>query len=131
MNNNLEELRVQSGLSAKELAKLLNVTVHTYIAFEQDRMTVPEIAKVMLGKIYLLPSNAMIDKPLKLEYRQKVSELKNVPKEERWEIVVSRLFGKIVHVSYRCVRALKEEMFQQLNENEDAKGHEIDKRKSD
>ena len=54
-NNNLKLLRMQSGLQAKELAKLLNVTVHTYTAFEQNRMTIPEISVVMLGKIYSLP----------------------------------------------------------------------------
>ena len=40
--DNLIKLRKLANVSPKILSKLLNVTVHTYIAFEQERMIMPK-----------------------------------------------------------------------------------------
>lgn len=61
MSNNLELFREKFGLTAKQLSILLNVTVHTYKAMEQNKVSLsPEII-IMLSKIYEVPTHFLFE----------------------------------------------------------------------
>lgn len=59
MKNNLKIFRELSGITKKELATLLNVTVHTYTAFEQEKMSIPAVIEIMISKIYMIPVDSI------------------------------------------------------------------------
>lgn len=110
MSNNLKELREASMLSPKELSILLNVTVHTYIAMEQDKFSVAPEIKVMLSKIYGIPQEYLLDGlSIKCkEVEDALNKLSICSENERFSLALTNLIGKIEdkHISKK-IRKLK------------------------
>ncbi len=122
MNNNLKLFRTLSGFTPKELAKLLNVTAHTYNAFENDRMTVSKEIEIMLGKIYDVSVDTLwlSQESLPQDTRQKIGEMSELTSDSRWNLAVNRLFGRQIKVTYHRVKLLKDEILNGLsNDNEE------------
>lgn len=112
MRNNLKLFRELSGVTAKELATLLNVTAHTYIAFEQEKMSIPKVIEIMIAKIYSIPVDNIclnVDKIL-LENMKSISHMAFLSQGDRWKLMVDRLFGQQISITYHKVSKLKEEI---------------------
>ncbi len=63
----LYRIRQIVGVDAKTLSRLLNVTVHTYIGFEQGKMTPPPEILKMLAMIYRIDYNLLFGCQNKLD----------------------------------------------------------------
>ena len=116
MENNLKLFRELSGVTAKELATLLNVTTHTYIAFEQGKMSIPKVIEVMVSKIYSIPTDNIylnVDKIL-LANLKKISQMAPLSQRDRWELMINNLFGQKISITYHTVSKLKEEILSTL-----------------
>lgn len=112
MRNNLKLFRELSGVTSKELATLLNVTTHTYIAFEQEKMSIPKVIEIMIAKIYSIPVDNVclhVDKVL-LENMESISQMALLSQGDRWKLMVDRLFGHQISITYHKVSKLKEEI---------------------
>ena len=56
MNSNLLYIRQRSNSTKKLIAKLLNVSVYTYIGYETGRLLIPNEILTMLAKVYNIPT---------------------------------------------------------------------------
>lgn len=109
--NHLRELRDLTGTPQKMLSKLLNVTVHTYIAFEQKRMTLtPEII-VMLSMMYHVDKQ-MITGELSIDNntRTQLSMIGGMGEEEKLTFYAERLLGKHIKPTGKNIRSKKKEI---------------------
>ena len=84
--NNLRYFREISGVTFKQLSKLLNVTVHTYIGFEQEKITIPLEIVVMLSKIYDISADEIFvpTEELKKSTEDTVCKYSNLDDEQRF-----------------------------------------------
>lgn len=111
--NNLKYLRELSGITPKELAKLLNISVHTYKSIEQGRLPITKLYLQMLGKIFSIDLNSFlvsideIDEPT----INKMVSFSAMNEEERYAVLCNNLTdGKCSNVTYRDVRKAKEKL---------------------
>ena len=111
--NNLHYFRTESGIDVKLLAKLLNVTVHTYLAFEQEKMHLPYEIKIMLSMIYEVDENDFFceSSDLTNDTKQKVQKLSQLKDENLIKVLKERLFeNPNVDINYRTVNKVKKEI---------------------
>lgn len=116
MGNNLKLFRDLSGVTSKELATLLNVTTHTYIAFEQEKMSIPKVLEIIIAKIYSIPVDIICleESKVLMENLNSISKMSLLSQGKRWELMVNRLFGQQVAVTYHTVSRLKKEILSTL-----------------
>lgn len=108
--NNLKYFREISGVTSKQLSKLLNVTVHTYIGFEQEKITIPLEIVVMLSKIYDISADEIFvpKEELKKATEDTVCNYSTLDDEQRFKVLCSNLTGGEKNdVTYRDVRRIK------------------------
>lgn len=111
--NNLKYLRELSGTTPNQLAKLLNISVHSYKALEQGRLTLSKIHVLMLGKIFSIDHNIFLVPIEKIDEPtiNKIHSLSSMSEEQRYEILCGNLTdGKCLKVTYRDVRKAKEKL---------------------
>lgn len=107
--NNLRLLRALIDVPPKKLAKLLNVTAHTYIAFEQEKMKIPlEIVK-MLSMIYQVDEAVILGSEMLLnaELNEKFTRIAKLPEEEKYNRLCEALLGKNVKLNYHNIKEIK------------------------
>lgn len=116
--NNLEYFRKISGVTPKQLARLLNVSVHTYRAFEQERISISQLQLRMLGKIYSIKSDSFIISIEKVSEStiNNLQQLSTLTDEQRYSVLCNNLTdGSCSTVTYRDVRKAKEKIVSSLD----------------
>lgn len=111
--NNLKYLRELSGITPKQLAKLLNVSVHTYKALEQGRLSISKTYLQMLGKIYSVELNVFLVpiEEIGESTIEKMYRLSCLTEEQRYAVLCNNLTdGNCSNVTYRDVRKVKEKL---------------------
>lgn len=110
--NNLYYFRSISGIQPVVLSKLLNVTVHTYIAYEQEKMDAPFEIMKMLSLIYCvnIRSLSLPENLIPKETIKKVEQLSMLSDDDRIACCTENLLGKGCKLNYRNVRSKKEEI---------------------
>lgn len=110
--NNLKELRMISNVSPKMLSRLLNVTVYTYLAYEQEKMNIPPELVKMISMIYDI-SEEIILSPLFEIDTSSIKELTNIAsmsEEERFKVLCHRIINDNCNPSYRDIKKIKDDI---------------------
>ncbi len=108
--NNLLYFRKLSKIDVKLLSKALNITVHTYIGFEQEKMLIPNEVKCILAMIYDIDIEELFCESAVLceTTRMKVEAMGKYDVAEMEQILCERLLGsKSQKLNYKTVRGLK------------------------
>ncbi len=109
--NVLHEIRELTKTPPKMLSKLLSITVHSYIACEQGRMTIPAETLEMLSKMYCLDTAVIAGtKPLNFDAKQRLKNLEKLAEEEKLLLYATRILGKGVPATGKNIRAQKEKI---------------------
>ena len=111
MSNNLPELRRISKLTPKELSILLNITVHTYIALEQEKVSFSAEIVVMLAKIYKIPTHYLFE-DISINWKEidrALQQFSECDKKDRFSVALTNLIGQndgtYVHKKIRKVKS--------------------------
>lgn len=94
--NNLKFFRETACLSRKELASLMNVTVYTYMGYEEERMIMYDETKKLLSMIF----NIEVDQiecckaDVSENTTNKLNVLSQMSQEERYQALIYNLTGK-------------------------------------
>jgi DNA-binding XRE family transcriptional regulator len=99
-------------LTPKELSVLLNITVHTYIAIEQEKFSLSEEIVVMLAKIYQIPTHLVCENNA-FSQKEVVSSLAKFALcdgKERFRLALTNLIGETndTHVIFKIRKAKKQ-----------------------
>ena len=111
--NNLVFFRETAGLTRKELATLMNVTVYTYQGYEEGRMIMLHEAKALLSKIYGVRMDEIDCEQSKISPKvvQNLVDLSNLPQNERFSKLIYNLIGKKQNkVGYKQIEAIIKEL---------------------
>jgi len=108
--NNLQLLRECADLKKKDVARLINVSAHTYYGYEQGRCDIPKECLVMLSKIYGISLNEIENKiELTADTLNKMDALKSLDKKDRIRKLVFNLTGiDKTSVGFNEIRVLRE-----------------------
>ena len=103
----LTTLRCLGNIPPTFFSKLLNITVHTYIAYEQGKMSPsPEIIK-MIAMLYDIDEtviyNCCIDEALILE----LNRLANMETKDKYKLLSLRILGDDSIPNYRNIRKMR------------------------
>lgn len=114
--NNLRDIRDIAKIEPKFIAKLLNVTVHTYIAYEQEKMQMPPEVIKMIEIIYDIDKTALfdVDAYLHPNILKKLKELSMA--ENKYELMTFRLLGEIKNPNYHYISKVKNQIKESLKE---------------
>lgn len=111
--NNLNYFRKESGIEARQIARLLNVTVHTYLGFEQEKMSIPPEIEIMLALIYCVDRAELFceESLIRKDAVKRVQTLSNYDKNALFELLSTRLLGGChTTVNYRTISKVKNEI---------------------
>ncbi len=111
--NNLSYFRKESGVEAKQLARLLNVTVHTYLGFEQEKMCIPPEIEIMLAVIYCVERSELFceKSQIKKDSIKRIQSLSHYDKTVLLDLLSTRLLGSDhIAVNYRTINKVKDEI---------------------
>lgn len=112
--DNLIKIRKFANVSPKMLSKLLNVTVHTYVAYEQGKMTPPPEIIKMIAMLYNIDeaviSNSYVDESL----IARLDELAQMNNEDKYKLLSFRILGNDSVPNYRSIRTVKDNIKESL-----------------
>lgn len=111
--NNLSYFRKESGVEVKQLARLLNVTAHTYLGFEQEKMGIPQEIEIMLAIIYCVDRTELFceESLIRKDSIKRIQALSNYDKTALFELLSTRLLGNDhIAVNYRTINKVKDEI---------------------
>ena len=111
--NNLSYFRKVSGVEIKQLARLLNVTAHTYLGFEQEKMSIPQEIEIMLAIIYCVDRTELFceENLIREDSIKRIQALSNCDKTTLFELFSTRLLGSNhTSVNYRTINKVKDEI---------------------
>ena len=111
--NNLRYFREISGATPKQLARLISVTVHTYIAFEQERMTISKDVARMIAKIYGIDEDQIFceQSAVRSDVQNKLKTLSELEENSLLEALIGNLTdGKSKNLTDREIRKIKDSM---------------------
>lgn len=96
MANNLRYLRELTNISGTELAKLLNISAHTYYAIENDKISFPEEIIIMISKIYQVSTAELFSCDLQndIDLFRKLVEWAEMNREVRYAKAFQNLTGE-------------------------------------
>ena len=112
----LTTLRCLAEIPLKFFSKLLNVTVHTYVAYEQGKMIPPpEIIKMITMLYDIDPTiinspSTIIDSSL----AAKLNQLSQMNNEEKYKLLSFRILGDDTIPNYRNIRKVKDNIRESL-----------------
>ena len=111
--NNLSYFRKASGVEVKQLARLLNVTAHTYLGFEQEKMSIPQEIEIMLAIIYCVDRTELFceESLIRKDSIRRIQALSYYDKTALFELLSTRLLGSDhIAVNYRTINKVKDEI---------------------
>ena len=119
--NNLKYFRELADVTPKQLSKLLNVTVHTYIGFEQEKNTIPAEILLMLGKVYSIdPTEISIPQnELNTKTKTVISGYSTLTEDKKIEVFCYNLTGKRKNNLTFCdIKRIKQEITKELMDSD-------------
>jgi DNA-binding XRE family transcriptional regulator len=104
--NNLQILRELIDVKPKTMANLLNVTTHTYNAYERETMFPSNEVVEMLSIIYEVDKSVIIGEcELNDEnIKSKLCSISKLTEEEKYKVLATRLLGDDVKLSRKNIR---------------------------
>ena len=120
MENNLRKFREKSLLTPKQLSRLLNISVHTYIAMEQDKCSISTETIIMISKIYKIPSRFLFENLEKNEQEidQAMEVFAKLEENDRFILAMKNLTNDEVGKSiYRQIRKVKMQIYDEINKD--------------
>lgn len=114
--NNLKELRELCSISRKEIALLLNVSVHLYHFYETNRIPIPKEIRIMLGRLYgISPSELVCEGELiSTETRKQLQQYANLDDVAKMQILSMNLSqGKYSRLNFAKVEEIKREIIEE------------------
>lgn len=113
---NLLKIRLITEVFPKIIAKLLNITVHTYNAFEQGRMTPPPEVVKMIAMMYRIDESLLTAEPLCIDKHslEKSQVITKLPGPEKFSYLSVEILGKNVVPNYRNIGTVKEKISKTL-----------------
>lgn len=122
--NNLRFLRELTGVTAKELSSLLNITVHTYYGLEKNQRDISLVYETMFMRIYRIPKKEIYcpENVISAETLIRLKELSGMDADRRYSSIVYNLCGqKNIKMTYAVVAKIKQEIEQQIKRMEKCK----------
>ena len=103
---NLQLLRELINAQPKTMANLLNVTTHTYNAYERRTMFPSNEVVEMLAIIYEVDKSVIIGEGElnDEEIRRKLCSIAKLTEEEKYKVLATRLLGNDVKPSRKNIR---------------------------
>ena len=117
MGNNLRWFRESSGISKKDLSKLLNVTIHTYCSYERDTGVVPRVIFVMLAIMYEAEEYEFYCdfEQISMKTKENLQRLSRMSGEERYQKLSINLLGESVgSATYHWVKIAKQRILDKI-----------------
>lgn len=117
--NNIKTFRELSGVTKKELARLLNVTVHTYSAYEVDNNAIPAVIGVMLSMIYKISIYELFCPYEQVEKKSLdyIMRLRSLETSTRFDILSYNILGNSDHKpTYHWIQEVKERIRDEIME---------------
>lgn len=107
--DNLIKIRKLANVSPKILSKLLNVTVHTYIAFEQERMIMPKEILKMLSLVFRIDEETIFDSSKQLSDKdtEQLIKISLLSDEEKLKYLASGILEENITINYRNISNIK------------------------
>ena len=118
MENNLRKFMEKSLLTPKQLSRLLNISVHTYIAMEQDKCSISTETIIMISKIYKIPSRFLFENLEKNEQEidHAMEVFAKLEENDRFLLAMKNLTNEEVGKSiYRQIRRVKMQIYDEIN----------------
>lgn len=112
----LTTLRCLAEIPLKFFSKLLNVTVHTYVAYEQGKMIPPPEIIKMIAMLYDIDST-IINSPSTIidsSLVAKLNQLSQMNNEEKYKLLSFRILGDDTIPNYRNIRKVKDNIRESL-----------------
>lgn len=115
--NNLKALRTMANVSPKILSKLLNTTVYTYLAYEQEKMMIPPELVKMISILYDIKEELIIDTAFQIDISsvQQLTMLSTMSEEEKYRVLSYRLLKNHCMPTYRDIKKIKDSIKESLN----------------
>lgn len=104
------KIRTLANVSTKMMSKLLNVTAHTYVAYEQGRMRIPKEILKMISLIFRIDESTIIDPYLvlsKLDLIQ-LEKISQTTEEEKLQYLASGILDAGVAINYHNIKKVKD-----------------------
>lgn len=111
MANHMFLFRQCSQATAKQLSRLLNISVHTYYYYEKGRMDVPHEIVMLLSLIYKVPAEYILCDNLAADddVLGPARHLAQLDEAERYKTMISHLTqSNQDKITYRLVRQIKD-----------------------
>lgn len=107
--DNLIKIRKLSNVSPKMLSKLLNVTVHTYLAFEQEKMVIPKEIIKMLSLVFRADEEIILDSSKQLSDKdtEQLIKISSLSDEEKLKYLASGILEENITINYRNISNIK------------------------
>ena len=121
MNSNLLYIRQRSNSTKKLIAKLLNVSVYTYIGYETGRLLIPNEILIMFAKVYNIPTSDLFcrEEDISNATTNKLSFLSNISEAEREKQLIKNLTGSShSNISYHGINQLKNKIISSISYKE-------------
>ena len=109
--NNLIEIRKIADVNPKIMSKLLNVTVHTYLAFEKAQMEMPKEILKMISMIFRVDEETIdSSKSLSEDTVEQLREISSLSAEDKIKYLASGILGESTAVNYRNISIVKNKL---------------------
>ena len=104
----LTTLRCLGNIPPIFFSKLLNITVHTYIAYEQGKMSPPPEIIKMLAMMYDVDETVIYNSNIDDSLTLKLNELLQMKDEDKYKLLSFRILGNNNIPNYRNIRKIKD-----------------------
>ncbi len=109
-------LRNTADIPLVFFSKLLNITVYTYIAFEQGKMTPPPEIIKMLSLIYELDESVFYepDPIINETISTKIMRLNKMNYEDKFKLLSFRILGNDSKPTYKNIKKVKDQFIKSI-----------------
>lgn len=110
------KIRQITEISPKIISKLLNVTVHTYNAYEQERMTPPPEVIKMLSMMYRIDESLLTAESVCIDEHSmaKLQVIENLSETDKLSYLSAGLLGENTVPNYHNIRMVKDNIAKTL-----------------
>lgn len=105
----LKTFRCLADIPITFFSKLLNVTVHTYLAYEQGKMIPPPEIIIMIAMLYDIDASVVIDPSYSIDstLMTKLNQVAQMNYQEKYKLLSYRILGDNSVPNYRNIRKVK------------------------
>lgn len=110
----LTTLRCLAEIPLTFFSKLLNVTVHTYVAYEKGKMIPPPEIIKMIAMLYNIDEAVINDSYVDASLIAKLDELAQMNNEDKYKMLSYRILGDNTVPNYHKIRKVKDNIREAL-----------------